>query len=100
MADAITRTLYRLYVTHRNLLEWTTAAQSKVSPQPDLGSSYRQMAGGTALGLAVSLLSISSGPSRLADCRPVRVPLARGAGDRLLGKPVAHGDATPHCVGP
>ena len=29
MADAISRTLYRLYVSHRLLLEWTTAAQAK-----------------------------------------------------------------------
>ncbi len=29
MSDAILRTLARLFVTHRNLLEWVTAAQSK-----------------------------------------------------------------------
>ncbi len=62
MADAITRTLYKLYVTRRNLLEWTTAAQSKVSPQPDLGDSYRQMAAGAALGLAIPLLAIAAVP--------------------------------------
>ena len=28
MADAIGRTLYRLFVSHRNLLEWVTAAQA------------------------------------------------------------------------
>ncbi|GGA88624.1 protein ndvB [Brucella endophytica] len=32
MADAIVRTLYRLGVSHRNLLEWRTAAQAKSSP--------------------------------------------------------------------
>ena len=29
MSDAILRTLVRLFITHRNLLEWVTAAQSK-----------------------------------------------------------------------
>ena len=29
MADAIVRTLVRLFITHRKLLEWTTAAQAK-----------------------------------------------------------------------
>ncbi len=72
MADAITRTLYRLYVTHRNLLEWTTAAQSKISPQPDLASSYRQMAGGTALGPAVSVLAMATAP----HVWPIAVPFA------------------------
>ena len=72
MADAITRTLYRLYVTHRNLLEWTTAAQSKVSPQPDLASSYRQMAGGAALGPAVSVLAMAAAP----HVWPIAVPFA------------------------
>ena len=29
MIDAIGRTLYRLFVSHRKLLEWTTAAQAR-----------------------------------------------------------------------
>ena len=33
MGDAIVRTLHRLLVTRRHLLEWTTAAQSAVSPR-------------------------------------------------------------------
>lgn len=32
MADAIARTVYRLFVSHRNLLEWRTAAQARTSP--------------------------------------------------------------------
>ena len=72
MADAITRTLYRLYVTHRNLLEWTTAAQSKISPRPDLVSSYRQMAGGAALGITVPLLAIAAAP----NIWPIATPFA------------------------
>ena len=36
MLDAIVRTLVRLYVTRRNLLEWMTAAQAKASRDLDL----------------------------------------------------------------
>ncbi|MBA3516988.1 MAG: glycosyl transferase, partial [Rhizobiales bacterium] len=62
MGDALIRTLHRLFVTRRNLLEWTTAAQSQISPRPDLGGSYRQMAGGAALGSAVALLAVALVP--------------------------------------
>jgi len=51
MADAIVRTLFRLFVSHRMLLEWTTAAQAKVGPRLDLIGFHRQMAGGVALAL-------------------------------------------------
>jgi len=58
MSDAILRTLYRLIVSRRNLLEWVTAAQAKVSPQLGLVGFYRQMAGGIALaGVAVILIA-------------------------------------------
>src|SRR5437867_5340043 len=36
MTDAITRTLFRLFVTRQRLLEWMTAAQSKIRGQFDL----------------------------------------------------------------
>jgi cyclic beta-1,2-glucan synthetase len=52
MADAVLRTLLRLAVTRRHLLEWMTAAQSAGSGAPDLAASYRHMAGGVALALA------------------------------------------------
>jgi cyclic beta-1,2-glucan synthetase len=54
MSDAIVRTLYRLIVSRRNLLEWVTAAQSKVRPRLDLIGYYRQMAGGVGIGVAVA----------------------------------------------
>jgi cyclic beta-1,2-glucan glucanotransferase len=53
--DAIVRTLTRLAITRRHLLEWTTAAQSTASPRLDLGGFYWAMAGGTLLGLAVGV---------------------------------------------
>ena len=56
MSDAILRTLFRLTVSHRNLLEWITAAQAKVSPRLDLAGFYRQMAGGAGLAFAAALI--------------------------------------------
>ena len=63
MGDAILRTLARLYVTHHHLLEWTTAAESSSRDRLDLRGSYREMAGGLALGLAVAAGAIAIAPS-------------------------------------
>ncbi len=46
MTDAILRTIFRLFITHRNLLQWVTAAQSKISSDSKLSGIYRRMAGG------------------------------------------------------
>ncbi len=54
MADAIGRTLFRLLVSRRHLLDWVTAAQSQVSPRLDLAGFYRQMNGGVAVGIVVA----------------------------------------------
>jgi len=50
MTDAIVRTCFRLFVRHRRLLEWVTAAQTRLGTQLDLRGYYRWMAGGIALG--------------------------------------------------
>ncbi len=57
MADAIIRTLYRLSVSHKNLLEWTTAAQAASSPTPGPAAHYRLMAASAATGLAALALA-------------------------------------------
>jgi cyclic beta-1,2-glucan synthetase len=62
MVDAILRTLARLYATQRNLLEWTTAAQSKASRDLDLAGFYRQMAGGVAIAAAAAILVFAAKP--------------------------------------
>ena len=68
MVDAILRTLARLYVTHRNLLEWTTAAQAKASHDLDLAGFYRQMAGSVAIatGSAALVLVVKPDASWIA----------------------------------
>ena len=80
MGDAIVRTLWRLFVTHRHLLEWTTAAQSARSPRLDLSGFVRSMWGSVALGWVASL-----GAVLLA---PVAWPLALPFALLWIGAPV------------
>ena len=62
MVDAIVRTLARMYVTRRHLLEWETAAQVKAEHNLALGSFYRQMAGGVVIAGASALLVVAINP--------------------------------------
>ena len=55
MSDAIVRTLVRVYVTHRRLLEWVTAAQAKAGLRHDLRGFCRRMGGGVALASAAAV---------------------------------------------
>jgi cyclic beta-1,2-glucan synthetase len=54
--DAVLRTLARLLITHRNFLEWTTAAQSKMGRSYALGFFYGRMAGAVFTSVAVSVV--------------------------------------------
>jgi cyclic beta-1,2-glucan synthetase len=56
MSDAILRTLFRLVVSHRNMLEWVTAAQTKLNPQLGLAGFCRRMAGGVTLAAGAAIL--------------------------------------------
>jgi len=51
--DAIVRTLYRLTLSHRRLLEWTTAAQARLRETPTSAGFYGRMAGSLAASAAV-----------------------------------------------
>ena len=44
MGDAIARTLVRLFITHRHLLEWVPAAQAAIGHRLDIVGLYRAMA--------------------------------------------------------
>jgi cyclic beta-1,2-glucan synthetase len=57
MTDAIGRTLFRLIVSRRNLLEWVTAAQAQLSARPGLAGVYRRMGGSVLIALAVVILT-------------------------------------------
>ena len=57
MADAIMRTLSRLLITHKNMLQWITAAQARHAFDLKLAGMYKRMAGGTILAVA-SLVAV------------------------------------------
>jgi cyclic beta-1,2-glucan synthetase len=59
MADAILRTLYRLTISRRHLLEWTTTAQSMTRSSSTLSGAYRRMSGGLLLVLGVTLFLLA-----------------------------------------
>ena len=62
MTDAIIRTLYRLTFSHKNLLEWTTAAQSASSQRSGLIESYLLMASSVFVSvLAVAVIDYRGG---------------------------------------
>ena len=68
--DAVVRTLTRLYVTGRRLLEWTTAAQAKASHDLALPRFYRQMAGGVALAAVAGVLVFLVNPEAVPIAAP------------------------------
>jgi len=77
MGDAIARTLWRLYVTRRHLLEWVPAAQATIGPRLDLIGFYRAMAGGVGLGILALLVSLlSAHAASRHGTWPLAVPLA------------------------
>jgi cyclic beta-1,2-glucan synthetase len=55
MVDAIVRTLYRLAVSRRHLLDWVTAAQLTSRRAPGLGATFRRMAAAVAIALVGAL---------------------------------------------
>ena len=72
MTEAIVRTLFRVYVTRRKLLEWVTAAQAKSGFDLILGSFYRRMNGTVALAAAVGILVALRSP----EVWPIAAPFA------------------------
>jgi cyclic beta-1,2-glucan synthetase len=60
MSDAIGRALYRMTITHRHLLEWTTTAQSKSGALSSTRDFYRRMSGGVLLCAAIALVLVAS----------------------------------------
>ena len=63
MSDAIVRTVFRLWVTQRRMLEWVTEAQAARGPRLDLRGYYSRMAGGVALAVIGTLFVVGSGSS-------------------------------------
>ncbi|HET6223359.1 MAG TPA: glycosyl transferase, partial [Dongiaceae bacterium] len=56
MLDAIGRTMYRLLVSRRRLLDWVTADQAQLSPLLDLAGFYRRMGSAVAIGIGAAVI--------------------------------------------
>ncbi len=77
MADAVVRTLGRLYVTKRNLLEWVPAAQAGYGADLSLRAFYRHLRSGVGLAVAAGVLVGAVRAGRLAGGHAVRSPVGR-----------------------
>ncbi|MFT5223488.1 MAG: cyclic beta-1,2-glucan synthetase, partial [Glaciecola sp.] len=63
MVDAIVRTLGRLYVSHRHLLQWVSAAHTRSARGLGVGSSYRIMGRGVLVALVGGAVTVAAAPS-------------------------------------
>jgi cyclic beta-1,2-glucan synthetase len=70
MADAICRTLFRLLVSHRRLLEWITAAQSKQSARAGWPGLYGKMAGSVVVAVVAACLVWLAGGAAMPVAAP------------------------------
>jgi cyclic beta-1,2-glucan synthetase len=61
MGDAVGRTLVRLFVTRRHLLEWVPAAQAKTSPGLDFFGFYRRMVGAVMIAILAVIVACAWG---------------------------------------
>jgi cyclic beta-1,2-glucan synthetase len=61
MTDAILRTLWRLYASHRSMLEWTPAAQTSADDHLDVAGFVARMWGAVLIAAAAMLTALSFG---------------------------------------
>ncbi|MFN3972173.1 MAG: GH36-type glycosyl hydrolase domain-containing protein [Gemmobacter sp.] len=88
--DAVGRSLIRLGLTRRHLLEWTTAAQTGGGAMPGLAAHYLARAGGVVLGLGCCGLAVLGNPASLPFVLPFAlVWLAAPAVSRRISQPRA-----------
>ena len=66
MCDAIFRTLYRQFISHKNLLEWVSAAETEQTSRNNLVSFIRFMVPAELLTLVAVILTIRFRPTALA----------------------------------
>ena len=91
MTDAITRTLFRLFVTRQRLLEWMTAAQSKIRVRLDLLGTYWSMRGGVALAVGAAVVVARLKPESWPIAAPFLILW-------MLSPGVARWASLPRCV--
>jgi cyclic beta-1,2-glucan synthetase len=96
MGDAIIRTLYRLYVSHKNLLEWVPAAQATITRRLDLSGYYRRMAGALVVSALVVIVGwINGGGNALLSGAFAALWLASPAVARWVSLPPRRASRKP-----
>ena len=100
MLDAIGRTLFRLCVSRRNLLQWVTADQASVRARPGIAGSYRKQIGGVLLTLAGPARHLLVARRCAVDRRALRTALARCASRRAVDQPRPADGQSPGGVRP
>ena len=70
-SDAIARTLWRLWITRRHLLEWEPAAQAHRALDLEVTGFYRRMRGTILLAAAAGVLVAASGSGAWAYAAPL-----------------------------
>jgi cyclic beta-1,2-glucan synthetase len=70
MSDAILRTLGRLFITRKNLLEWMTAAQAKYAANLNLYGIFVRMRGGVLLAITALVVVAIGHPNGLPAAIP------------------------------
>ena len=73
LCDAIGRTLWRLFVSHRKMLEWETAAAAERRLGTGIGPFFRNMWPSIAVAVAATALVVAIRPASLGAAAPVLV---------------------------
>ncbi len=96
MLDAVARTLVRLLITGRHLLEWQTAAQVKAERDLDIRGFYRRMVSSVAVGVIAAVLVATLKPSAAWIAAPfVMLWIAAPLVARQISLPAADSGSVP-----
>lgn len=76
MSDAILRTLWRLWVSHRHLLQWVPAAQTSNAPRLPLAATALRMAGSLVIAATALIIAVAAGGGNWLLCLPLVLPWA------------------------
>ncbi len=94
--DAVIRTLWRLWVSHRDFLEWVTAAQTRSKSSLSRASFWRGMKGSVFIGLALAGLTKWLNPQALPFYLPfVFLWLSAPPFARWISLPESRGSLVP-----
>ncbi|MBI3805207.1 MAG: cyclic beta 1-2 glucan synthetase [Nitrospirae bacterium] len=91
--DAIVRTVGRIWITHRRLLEWTSSAEVNGDRRSDLRAAFRSMWIAPAVALSVGMALMLSRPGALAVAGPILLLwLLSPAVTGWISQPLVQGD--------